>query len=547
MAQPNPIQQVPSGLEGLFGALEALGTAFAMKGKEEEQRMVAIQNDPAQASQMATLIRQAAASGRTNEEIAAGLGFHGEKGVPFINTIAATYPQGSAERLEEAVVGQDLSGLTVDERIAALTVSRDTARERLEQGQPTATVGAEVATAELTADQAASQQAILGRVVGMGGNELQARNFLQGLDRENVESEAIINAWEGHTELAERYANSDDPAVRALGQKMGLGLTNQAFLGYLQFREGLGFQREMQNLRASVETNGLNMKDLQAIMFAVEEREEELMTRLTEAEDANDDRLIEVIEDQLETLDAYKLQQTNLGIPWMSSAGAEGTRTIYNPQEQAIVNAAASGVLIGADGTQSPITPAELAAVVSALPANPVRKERLLREITRAGRALEVGSGSQIMALIRQGAEVTPGPAGDLTRGLFATGAAIGEALDILATGFNDVGTAAVQREQRVRQLKNPEATSTPTPQVERSSTTGFTPPPPSANAPASTGGKALVQRVDPALRPPPSPMPGGNPPNLHTLAPAELDQLYIENAISWATYRAAAAQQGRN
>ena len=272
---PNPIQQKNHPLQGVFDALEQIGTHLATKGQEERKRMIAIRDDPAQASQMATVIRQAAASGRTNEEIAMGLGFTGDEGVPFVNMIAATHPQGSAERLEEAAVNMDLSGLSAEEIMGRLQQNIATTTAQEEQGAAGVGVTAQVTTDRLTTAQANQRLDFTERYVAQGGTEIEADNAMSALENQGLELDTSIDGWERYNATVESWRSSNDPELQHFAELAAVGLKNPTSVSHIAQHEDRDWRASLQDAT----TGNMDFMDMLTIVDKINGMQQDIAER----------------------------------------------------------------------------------------------------------------------------------------------------------------------------------------------------------------------------------------------------------------------------
>jgi hypothetical protein len=526
---PNPIQQVPSGLEGLFGALEALGTAYAMKGREEEQRMVAIQNDPEQAAQMATLIRQAAASGRTNEEIAAGLGFHGEKGVPFINTIAATYPQGSAERLEEAAVGADISGLSVEELMGTLGQSIATTTAQAEQGAAAQAVTTQVASDRLTEAQANQQLDFTQRLVAAGGTELQANIAMRSLEEQGLALDTSIDAWERYNSTVEAWRNSGDPTLQHFAETASLGLKNPASLSHIAQHEDRDFRASLQSATAG----NMDFMDMLTVVDKINGWQQDISERREAAmllRGADRERALEEL--RVESAGVANLEMIAAGMHPVLGASLTGGPMIRRdsrgrpvPGQSEIISGPArrvrdglrQGFMVDDEGTRHGFSIEDAEAQLVVLEGNPNTLPGTLEdvrwEIEQEKTRRKLAAGNPILAQFGAGVQAAAG-------------------------GISAIGPAMLQAAMQIeltRELIAPEFEEEITPSAETTSELEVIPP--------GSGGPPPVK-----IRPDPDTLvsvPGGMNP-VNTLFNDELDHLYEQGSISTADYVREITRRGR-
>ena len=270
---PNPIQQKNHPLQGVFDALEQIGTHLVTKGQEENKRMVAIQNDPVQAAKLATVIRQATAQGRSNEEVAAGLGFTGDNAVPFIKTIAGTYPQQFDERVAEVQKTMDLAGLTGKQ--ALLSTGMDIRKLQTESDLGVPEQQGKVTAGELGVNAIEFEQRdkMLTRWGELGGPQAQAMAEYQVLKSQGRAAEEAVQAWNSHDELIESWKTSDNPLLRDIAGKAGMSITEQGLLTRLAHLEGLDWQTRMSANAGAAGADIFKLVDMQDTM---QDRQDEL-------------------------------------------------------------------------------------------------------------------------------------------------------------------------------------------------------------------------------------------------------------------------------
>lgn len=273
MAQPNPIIHEQHPLAGVFDALATVGEHLVTRGARERERMQAIARDPEQSSVLAARTRQAFTQGQSLEEIAQAFGFTDESAPEFLRQIAEANPQSSAERAEEIRMLRDVPGQEAD--LAGLERANLTATERARQELGIPEREEALRSQEIDAESTAQVNLLFyqNRVAELGLSAEQANTEYKVLQSQGRSADEAVEAWNRYDAAIERYRNSDNPLLRDIADKAGIGLTEPQLLTRLAHLENLDWQARLQ---ATAAGGGADMFKLVDMQFTIMDRQTEL-------------------------------------------------------------------------------------------------------------------------------------------------------------------------------------------------------------------------------------------------------------------------------
>ena len=246
---PNPIQQKNHPLQGVFDALEQIGTHLVTKGNEERGRMQEIARDPLQSSILATRVRQAYTQGRSLEEIAQGMGFTDKNAVSFLQSVTEANPQSSVERSEEIARLRDMPDLAAREAIATSAMTTRRAEAGLALDEPEREAAAAATGSDLSTIQNQRGLEFEQRWVMGGGRAEEAKIALLQLENSGLDVQSSIDTWNQYNDTVEGWKNSSNPQLRHYAEMTAQALKNPNMLVHVGQHERFDFELEMARAR----------------------------------------------------------------------------------------------------------------------------------------------------------------------------------------------------------------------------------------------------------------------------------------------------------
>ena len=360
---PNPIQQKENPLQGVFDALEQIGTHLVTKGDEERKRMQDISRDPLQSSILATRVRQAYTQGRSLEEIAQGMGFTDENAASFLQSVTEANPQSSVERSEEIARLRDIPDLAAREAIATSAMTTRRAEAGLELDEPEREAAAAATGSDLSTIQNQRGLEFEQRWLAMGGRAAESKLAYRQLEASGLNVEATIDAWGQYTDLVQSWKNSNDPALRHYAEAAATALANPNALTHIGQHERFDFELELARARVQ-QTNPVDQVKNTAEWM---DRHAVAVKGLVDARESKDEFAIQAAERHLENTRRMikDMQAVGMVIPidvMGVDSGETYAQSVTSPEAQLVIGGHRRGIL-GEEGPS--ITDEELIQVIN--------------------------------------------------------------------------------------------------------------------------------------------------------------------------------------